>query len=67
MIQLELTDDEAHSLLKLLINSTNNIIAKGDPDNILEHLERVEEKIIGAMDDAAIKLARIPMASTVEN
>ncbi len=63
MIQFELTDEEAKALLKLLISSTNGIIAAGDEDGMLEHYESLEEKIIGAMDSESIANAKVPVVS----
>ena len=51
LISIELTSDEQISLLGLLLNSTNRIIASGDPNNWLPDLERIEEKIRDQQDD----------------
>ena len=52
LITIELTEDEQISLLGLIVNSTNRIIAEGDPNKWLPDLESVEEKITAAQDDA---------------
>lgn len=51
LITIELTSDEQISLLGLLVNSTNQIIASGDPNNWLPDLERIEEKIRDQQED----------------
>lgn len=51
LITIELTEDEQVSVLGLIIDSTNRIIAAGDPNKWLPDLERVEEKIRAAQDD----------------
>lgn len=55
LITIELTEDEQVSLLGLLVNSTNMLIASGDPNNWMPDLESVEEKIRGAQDDTAME------------
>jgi hypothetical protein len=59
LIQIELTEDEQKALLGLLMSGTNRIIAEGDPNGWLEHLESVEEKIQGAQDDVHIEHAKL--------
>jgi len=45
LITIELTSDEQISLLGFIMNHTNCLIAKGDKNNWLPDLERIEEKI----------------------
>jgi hypothetical protein len=61
LITIELTENEQVSLLGLIINSTNPLLAKGDPNNWLPDLESIEEKIRGAQDDMACDNARLPI------
>lgn len=61
LITIELTENEQISLLGLIVNSTNRIIAEGDPNNWLSDLETVEEKIIAAQDDAGIAHSKLPI------
>lgn len=59
LIQIELTESEQEALLGLLVQSTNGIIAAGDPNNWLEDLERIEEKIRGVQDDTDAEHAKL--------
>lgn len=59
LITIELTEDEQESLLGLIINSTNPLIAQGDPNKWLPDLESVEEKIRSAQDDTSIEHAKL--------
>lgn len=61
VITIELTENEQISLLGLIVNSTNPLIAKGDPNNWLPDLESIEEKIRGAQDDTATEHAALPI------
>lgn len=61
LITIELTNNEQISLLGLIIDNTNPLIAKGDPNNWLPDLESIEEKIRGAQDDAACENAKLPI------
>lgn len=61
LITIELTHDEQISLLGLIVNSTNGIIAAGDPNKWLPDLESVEEKIRSAQDNAAVEHAALPI------
>ena len=61
LIQIELTEDEQTSLLGLIANSTNRIIAEGDPNNWLADLESMEEKIRGAQDDTDLLYGKLPI------
>ena len=59
LITLELTEDEQISLLGFLVNNTKQLLATGgDPNNWLEDLERVEEKIRDAQEDMSIAIDR---------
>jgi hypothetical protein len=58
MVYLELTDEEAQAVQIVLAKSINPIIAAGDPDKILEALESVEEKIVGAADETHRDLSK---------
>lgn len=60
LITIELTEDEQTSLLGLIIDSAERLIAK-DPNNWLSDLEHIEEKIRGAKDDTASEHDRLPI------
>ena len=57
LITVELTEDEQESLLGLIIQSTNSLIAS-DPNRWLPDLERVEEKINSAREASAFDNGR---------
>lgn len=61
LIQIELSEDEQESVLGLIINSMNSLLAQGDPNNWLPDLESVEEKIRGAQDDVSTEHAKLPI------
>jgi hypothetical protein len=61
LIQIELTEAEQITILGLIINSTNNILAAGDPNNWLTDLESIEEKIRAAQDDTDVLHGKLPI------
>lgn len=61
LITIELTEDQQISLLGLIVNSTNSLIAKGDPNKWLSDLESIEEQIRSAQDNIAIEHAALPI------
>jgi len=54
LITIELTSDEQISLLGLIVNSTNGLLAS-DPNNWLPDLERIQEKIEDEQEKCAVE------------